>query len=94
MQINRHTQKTIFKIFAILLLAGLALTLFHHHVDGQHLSDCAVCRLAAQIFGVVLLALVFITRMVSRRFSASAPKTFFSLSLTPNLLGRAPPVLL
>ena len=92
MKINRY--QMIFKILAIVLLAGLALVLLHHHADGQHTNDCAVCRLAAQIFGIVLLALVFVTRIISGRLSASAPKTFLSLLLTPNLLSRAPPILL
>lgn len=94
MQINGRTQKTIFKILTILLLVGMALALFHHHADGQPSHDCAVCRLAAQIFCTVLFAVALIICTVSGAFFTSAPKTFSSFLLTPNLLGRAPPVLL
>lgn len=91
MLISDRTQKTIFKILTVLLLAGMALVIFHHHADGQHTNDCAVCRLAAQIFCIVLTASLFIARALLVRFPALATKTFFSLLLTPNLLGRAPP---
>lgn len=93
MQMRNLTQKTLFKMLAVLLLAGLALVLFHHHADGQHTSDCAICRLAVRMFGIVLLAAASIVRMIAQRTPASTPKTLFSLLLTPNLLGRAPPAL-
>ena len=92
MQMRTLTQKTLFKVLTVLLLAGLALLLFHHHTDGNHTSDCAVCRLAAQMFGVILVAVAFMIHRTTERIHTAIPKTFSSLLLTPNLLSRAPPV--
>jgi len=96
MQISRvrKNQKLLFAVLAVFLLVGLFCTLLHHHADGQDHADCVVCRLAQQVVGFFVFALVALINLAvsSRKCFVVPPTNFTSLFLSSSLKDRAPPI--
>lgn len=90
-----ENQKLFAVLTALVLLASFLVVLFHHHEDDEQHSDCAICRLAQQIFTFfAAIFIAFIANLsVSRRFFSASSEFFVSLLLASRLLGRAPPLL-
>ncbi len=85
--------KTLFKIFAVLVLLTLGLTFFHHHWDGQNQHDCAVCQFIQQTVCVLALVLFAWASGLRKKSSFSvSPLDFVSLLFSSNLRGRSPPL--
>jgi hypothetical protein len=78
----------------LLVMASISLALFHHHENGQHSQDCAVCRFVQQIFCVFVLAFIafIIAKARTLRFFVLSSEKLTRLFLAATLPCRAPPL--
>ena len=86
-------KKGFIAFIALSLLAVFAFTLLHHHEDGNHSQDCALCRLVQSIFCLFALAFAALIGLGLKkaRFFSFGPKTLVSRFNALTLLNKAPP---
>ena len=78
-------------LVALLAAAAFFSFLFHRHEDGQHVLDCAICKLVREIAAFFILAFVLLIEDPVRRFFTSSFSKLNPLLITAKLQTRAPP---
>ena len=90
----QRNHKTILAFLSVCLLAGMILTLLHHHADGGH-EDCSVCHLVRQVLGLFICFLIsfFGHHLNIQSFFRNLSEKFVQTFFVTGLRDRAPPVL-
>ena len=86
-------KKPVILILAVLVLAAFTAFLFHTHADGQHLKDCAICKLTQQLVALFVLACALFSENPVRKSFSDFLSGFTPLLLASRLQARAPPLL-
>jgi len=88
-------KKGFIALIALSLLVVFAFTLLHHHEDGNHSQDCALCRLVQTIFCLFALAFAALIGLglKNTRFFSSRFQNLVSRLYALTLLNKAPPLL-
>ncbi|MBI3999183.1 MAG: hypothetical protein HY351_01075 [Candidatus Omnitrophica bacterium] len=90
---KRRYQKLIVLVLAFLLLTVFIALFFHHHADGSHSLDCAVCRYVQQAVLFFVAAAIFIFASISSRYFYFSSEKLSAFLCISNLKNRAPPFL-
>lgn len=89
----RKNHQLLFVLAAIFAVVSFFLAFFHTHEDGEHTSDCPVCRLVHQITLVFIAVALFFFVLRRQVFYAEPYKELVSHLSTLSLRDRAPPLL-